>query len=110
MPLGLDDGVFVIAVPNDFARDWIEKRFSTMVCEALGEVLGDSVAVRLVVDERAASLLAKATLNAGAPLPGDGDSEIPRSTRSQNLPSPSAAGDLNARYVFERFVEGPHNQ
>ena len=52
LPLGLDDGAFVIGVPNDFAREWIEKRFAGQVAEALGQVLGDAVEVRVVVDER----------------------------------------------------------
>ena len=41
VPLGLDDGAFVIGVPNDFAREWIEKRLARQVGEALEEVLGD---------------------------------------------------------------------
>ena len=43
VPLGLDDGAFVIGVPNDFAREWIEKRLAGQVAEALEEVLGDTV-------------------------------------------------------------------
>ena len=54
MPLGLDGGAFVIGVPNDFAREWIEKRLAGQVAEALEEVLGDTVEVRVVVDARAA--------------------------------------------------------
>ena len=54
MPLGLDDGAFVIGVPNDFAREWIERRLAGQVAEALEAVLGDSVEVRVVVDARAA--------------------------------------------------------
>ena len=42
----------MIGVPNEFARDWIEKRLASQVAEALGEVLGDSVDVRVVVDRR----------------------------------------------------------
>ncbi len=56
LPLGLEDGAFVVGVPNDFAREWIDKRFAALVAEALGQVLGDTVTVRVVVDERAAAL------------------------------------------------------
>ena len=59
MPLGLDDGAFVIGVPNDFAREWIERRLAKQVAEALAEVLGDTVEVRVVVDARAAELAEK---------------------------------------------------
>jgi chromosomal replication initiation ATPase DnaA len=55
VPIGLDDGAFVIGVPNDFAREWIERRLAKQVAEALEEVLGDAVEVKVVVDERAAA-------------------------------------------------------
>ena len=111
MPLSLDDGAFVIGVPNDFARDWIEKRFAGMVAEALSEVLGDKVSVRVVVDGRAAAL----------PSLGPASSEAENSAASrrgaaaaprfapETRPS-QTSGDLNPRYLFDRFVEGPHNQ
>ncbi|NLT93165.1 MAG: chromosomal replication initiator protein DnaA, partial [Actinobacteria bacterium] len=48
VPLGLDGGAFVIGVPNDFAREWIEKRLAGQVAAALADVLGDSVEVKVV--------------------------------------------------------------
>jgi chromosomal replication initiator protein len=111
LPLGLDDGAFVIGVPNDFARDWIEKRLAGMVAEALSEVLGDEVSVRVVVDPRAAAL----------PSLGPAASEVESPAPRAHTPAPAprvapdarhsqGSGNLNPRYVFDRFVEGPHNQ
>ena len=116
LPLAFDDGAFVIGVPNDFARDWIDKRLSEQVAVALQEVLGDKVDVRIVVDARAADLpqQAAAAEVAAADSP-------PRAAVTTNPPRPSrvrarpgaaagAAADLNPRYVFDRFVTGPHNE
>jgi chromosomal replication initiator protein len=111
--LGLDDGAFVIGVPNDFAREWIEKRFAGQVAEALGLVLGEAVEVRVVVDERAAQLPQQSTVvdQAGADQP-----PTPASTPAKKRRGASAArtarttAELNPRYVFERFVTGPHNE
>jgi chromosomal replication initiator protein len=125
LPLGLDDGAFVIGVPNDFAREWIEKRLAEQVAEALGEVLGDKVDVRVVVDARAAELpqqsvaaeppagAVEPTRPAGAvePTRPAGASARPRRTTGvRAVRAAKAAGDLNPRYVFERFVTGPHNE
>ena len=112
LPLGLDDGAFVIGVPNDFAREWIEKRLAGQVAEALSEVLGDKVDVRVVVDARAADLpqqSAAAEPAAGVAEPAAADK--PRRPSGARPPrAAKAAGDLNPRYVFDRFVTGPHNE
>jgi chromosomal replication initiator protein len=110
VPLGLDDGAFVIGVPNDFAREWIEKRLAGQVAEALEEVLGDAVAVKVVVDERAAALPEKPVepeVLATAPEP-------PPKTKGPRVRRPADKrrnpGDLNPRYIFDRFVTGPNNE
>ncbi len=111
MPLGLDGGAFVIGVPNDFAREWIEKRLASQVAEALNEVLGDSVDVKVVVDERAAALPQAATEEAApARVPEDAPPRARRRSRSAKSRSSRAAGDLNPRYIFDRFVTGPNNE
>ncbi len=111
MPLGLEDGAFIIGVPNDFAREWIERRLAQQVAEALEEVLGGSVEVRVVVDARAAEVQ-------GTPAPvADAGGEpatkappSPKRRRGSSARTRRAVGDLNPRYVFDRFVTGPNNQ
>jgi chromosomal replication initiator protein len=115
LPLGLDDGAFVIGVPNDFAREWIEKRLAVQVAEALGEVLGAPIDVRVVVDARAADLPQQSSaaeppagaIETAAPA---GTPSRPRRTGARAARAAKAVGDLNPRYVFERFVTGPHNE
>jgi chromosomal replication initiator protein len=83
-----------------------------MVGEALSEVLGDEVDVRVVVDARAASLPA-APASPGAASDANGASSQttqPRRGYEPAVRAPQVPGELNPRYVFERFVEGPHNQ
>ena len=111
MPLGLDDGAFVIGVPNDFAREWIEKRLAGQVAEALEEVLGDAVEVKVVVDERAAALPEKpAEPEAVAPAPEPpAKPKTPRASGGRTDKRRNA-GDLNPRYIFDRFVTGPNNE
>jgi chromosomal replication initiator protein len=114
VPLGLEEGAFVIGVPNDFAKDWIEKRFAGMVAEAVGEVLGDSVDVRVVVDQRAAELPAGTAppLESHTPAVEHGHAATvkPVARRSGEGRSSAPGAHLNPRYVFDRFVTGPNNE
>ena len=106
-------------MPNDFAREWIEKRLAGQVAEALGTVLGDTVDVRVVVDERAAALPQQSAaveppadvLEPATPTtPADAPARPRRAAAERAGRAAKAAGDLNPRYVFERFVTGPHNE
>ena len=113
LPLGLEDGAFVIGVPNDFAREWIEKRLAGQVAEALSEVLGDTVGVRVVVDARAAELPQQSAEAAPPPRAAAEPAEPAKPRRASSARAARAAravGDLNPRYVFDRFVVGPHNE
>ncbi len=110
MPLGLDGGAFVIGVPNDFAREWIERRLARQVGEALEEVLGDTVDVRVVVDARAAALSDAPATESAAAEPPEKPPAPPKRRRGTSSRTARAVGDLNPRYVFDRFVTGPNNQ
>ena len=113
VPLGLDDGAFVIGVPNDFAREWIERRLAKQVAEALAEVLGDTVEVRVVVDARAAELAEKPAPEPNGAEPAEPAPPRPPKRRAGGggpARRPRSTGDLNPRYVFDRFVTGPNNE
>src|SRR3954470_7227408 len=43
------NGTAVIAVPSNFAKEWLEKRFSKIITETLRNVLGHDVEVRFEV-------------------------------------------------------------
>jgi chromosomal replication initiator protein len=45
----LDEKVAVIAVPSNFAKEWLEKRFSRLIAETLNNVLGHKIEVKFEV-------------------------------------------------------------
>jgi chromosomal replication initiator protein len=110
LAVGLDDGTFVIGLPNEFARDWVESRFGDLLREALRAVMAADVEVRLVVDARAAELAPSGGAN------GDGGEAPTKATAPQGVApadTDAAAADavgLNPRYDFEQWVVGPHNE
>jgi chromosomal replication initiator protein len=92
-----EDDVFVIGVPNAFAREWLENKYRQNVKQALQRAVGRTVDVRFVT--------ASAGVRVATAAPAL--SEPPRA--EQSVPSP-AAPTLNARYTFSAFVVGSNNR
>ncbi len=107
--MSLEDGTFVLGVPNDFARDWVDSRFSQLIRESLTAVLGTEVALDTVVDERAAEIAVPKEV-----LDDDVRAEPVAEPRGAVGEAPAALSNgpsgLNPRYVFDRWVVGPHNE
>ncbi|MEI7813340.1 MAG: chromosomal replication initiator protein DnaA [Coriobacteriia bacterium] len=103
-----DDGVFVVGVQNDFARAWLEDRYSQRLSAALEQVTGVGLRVRIVVDRDAAS---PDELTAG-PNGTAADTQEQISTRSAPLetkgPS-SPSSQFDPKYTFDLFVVGESN-
>ncbi len=100
----LDGEVFVVAVPNDFTREWIENHFRGLVEAAVRDTIGDE---RHVQVEVSAVEPAPRWEPDGAPprtWATEGDGAVPdggvRRERS----------GLNPKYTFDRFVIGSSNR
>jgi chromosomal replication initiator protein len=86
-PGQLDGGSFVLFVPNDFTREWIESHVLGLLESAVRDVLGGEREVQVVVRE---------------PQPKASD---------DLLAPPSRQSDgLNAKYTFDSFVIGSSNR
>jgi chromosomal replication initiator protein len=86
-PARISDAEFVLAVPNDFTREWIDGHFLDLIAAAVGEVAGERT-VRLDVRERQAE----------QPV-------APQARRREQ----SGLG-MNAKYTFDSFVIGSSNR
>jgi chromosomal replication initiator protein len=88
----LSDDAFVLGVPNDFTREWIEGHFLGLIGAALRDVTGQERRVALTVTER---------------VPADtpaAPTEAPRRT------SPAGDAGMNPKYTFDLFVIGSSNR
>src|SRR5438093_295400 len=88
----LSDDAFVLAVPNDFTREWIEGHFLGLIGAAVRDVTGQERRVALSVTER---------MPIDAPSPA-----------AETQPRPAAAADsgMNPKYTFDLFVIGSSNR
>jgi chromosomal replication initiator protein len=96
-PRSLGDKGLVVAVPNDFTRDWIESHFQGFVAGAAREATGREILVSFSV-ERAAQ-----QARAGSP-PG------PRERVHEVAERDSTEVELNPKYTFDLFVIGSSNR
>ncbi len=91
-PIGLQGDAFVLAVPNRFAKEWVEQRLMAVIREALRGAVGRSIDVRVTVSE------------APSPLPpARGPSPPPSPRLPEGL-------HLSPKYTFETFVVGAGNR
>jgi chromosomal replication initiator protein len=92
-PVGLQGDTFVFAVPNRFAKDWVEQRLLGMIRGALRASVGRNIEVRVTVAEP-------------APTP-----EPPRAPSPPPIPLRAPGGlHLSLKYTFDTFVVGVGNR
>jgi chromosomal replication initiator protein len=93
--VSVDDDAVVLAVPNDFTREWIEGHFVELIRAAIKDATGSERRLRLTLHEPHPSPPA-------APLAAAATPEPPRLRAN-----PSG---INPRYTFDSFVIGSSNR
>lgn len=127
--VAVEEGVFVIGVRNEYARDVLQNRLLRNVRRVLADVCGEAVDIRFVVRraqpvaERAVSsdstssademplfrlLAQQEAIQAAEPDPEPLPPVHQRIVRPQRPPLPES--DLNPRYTFERFIVNGSNR
>jgi chromosomal replication initiator protein len=88
----LSDDAFVLGVPNDFTREWIEGHFLGLIGAAVRDVTGQERRVALSVSER-------------RPMDTPVPAELPRQRAGG-----AAESGMNPKYTFDLFVIGSSNR
>ena len=108
----VDDSRFKIAVPNGFAKDWLETRYRSLISQTLARIVGYSVQVEFVVrpaGETAGTVAANGSGSAaGSSAPA---MSAPVRVEATRVGAPEgAATNINARYTFSNFIVGSANR
>ena len=88
--LELNDDEFVLAVPNDFTRDWIEGHFIGLISAGVGDATGRERRIQLAVTEVEGA-------------------ERPESVETHRR-EPVGGQNMNPKYTFDSFVIGSSNR
>jgi chromosomal replication initiator protein len=89
----LSDDAFVLGVPNDFTREWIEGHFLGLIGAAVRDVTGQERRVALSVTERTPA-----------------DAPIPLEAPKRHGAAGSMDSGMNPKYTFDLFVIGSSNR
>src|SRR5256884_2874555 len=101
-----EDDVFLIGVPNAFAREWLDSKFRPQVRAALQHLLGRTVDVRFVTSSGAPATAARTSAAPGMTSSAStgGGQQVGGQERRE------AGALLNSRYTFSTFVVGSNNR
>jgi len=101
----VDDQRFRIAVPNGFAKDWLEQRYRSLISQTLARIVGYSVQVEFVINPAA-------TNGNGSTIPahGSGPSGVPVRLEPTRVGGEGGMTNLNPRYTFSNFIVGSANR
>ncbi len=105
--LELSAASFVLAVPNDFTRDWIEGHFLGLIGAAIRDVTGEERPVELRVAAMTGPL--EATEPRAPEETGLDPVELTR-LRPPGTQSRPESGGFNTKYTFDSFVIGSSNR
>jgi chromosomal replication initiator protein len=112
----VDDQRFRIAVPNGFAKDWLETRYRSLISQTLARIVGYSVQVEFAVqgtDGVPAGAAESGEASMGSQSAPAGS---PAQAHAQVRLEPGRVGgeggttNINARYTFANFIVGSANR
>ncbi|PLR94026.1 chromosomal replication initiator protein DnaA [Bacillus sp. T33-2] len=86
-----------ITAPNEFARDWLEERYSQLISEILYELTGEELAVKFIIPQNQNDEEVNLPVPPKKQKKGDDQPELPLNM-------------LNPKYTFDTFVIGSGNR
>jgi chromosomal replication initiator protein len=102
----LENGRFVLGVPNDFTRNWIESHFLSLIGAAIRDVTGEERPIDLQVVE--------GFPQREGPTMLDLEDEPAKAARPrvvvERVPGRPESGGFNVKYTFDSFVIGSSNR
>ncbi|HET8606960.1 MAG TPA: chromosomal replication initiator protein DnaA [Gaiellaceae bacterium] len=102
--VGLAEDVFVLGVPNDFTREWIEGHFLGLIGAALEDATGRELRIELEVLPGTAPVEQQLP----APLPAEAEA-VTAVAEPVESRRPDSSG-MNPKYTFDSFVIGSSNR
>jgi chromosomal replication initiator protein len=104
----VDEQRFRIAVPNGFAKDWLESRYRSLISQTLARIVGYSVQVEFVIgstpDGATAQPEAAPAVAAGPP----GATQV--RVEPTRVGGEGGTTFINPRYTFSNFIVGSANR
>ena len=101
--LGIKNNTALIEVPNEFAKDWLETRYSKLIKESLLEATNNSYEIKFIIPEM------EETIELEEKDEEEETEEEPK-VKEETAANKKIEADLNSEYTFDTFVIGSSNQ
>ena len=98
-PLTIQDNIFFISVPNDFSKNFIENRYSSLINSVLNNLTDSNYCIKLVIETES---------NHREQTMEEEDHNLKKSIPSRQFQSNK--NWLNAKYTFDSYVVGSGNR
>jgi chromosomal replication initiator protein len=96
-PKQMEGDTIFVSAPNSFAKEWLESRYSSLISDALFQVIGEEMQIKVMVDEIEQLSISK-------------ENDEPPMTDFRHVEIKSQQVLLNPKYTFESFVIGSSNR
>lgn len=93
----LQGDTLTITAPNEFARDWLEERYSQLISGILYEITGEELIVKFIIPQNQSEEEINLPVPPKKAIKDDDVTELPQSL-------------LNPKYLFDTFVIGSGNR
>ncbi len=101
-PLSIYQDTLIIATPNAFAKEWLESRYSSLLKQALQQVIGEETQIKFTIQNNNKNTL---------PPPAAPISIKTDTIDSKNIEAGKySPGSLYQKYTFDSFVIGAGNR
>ncbi|MGB7998621.1 MAG: chromosomal replication initiator protein DnaA [Anaerobacillus sp.] len=94
----MEGDTIIITAPNEFARDWLESRYSSLITETLLELTGSELQAKFIIPQNQS----------------DTDLDLEQSMKKKPKANPAQdehpQSVLNSKYTFDTFVIGSGNR
>ena len=109
--IDVDEQRFRIAVPNGFAKDWLESRYRSLISQTLARIVGYSVQVEFTIGS-APEVAAEAAAETSSEPPVAGPAGLSPQVRVEptRVGGEGGATYINPRYTFSNFIVGSANR
>ncbi|WP_067840380.1 chromosomal replication initiator protein DnaA [Amphibacillus sediminis] len=94
----ITEDTLIVSAPNEFARDWLESRYTKLISDAIFEVTGAKLQTKFIIPESEQNIEANAQQAMKLPTIKDQDQQDHSKTM------------LNDKYTFNTFVIGSGNR
>ncbi|PWA06696.1 chromosomal replication initiator protein DnaA [Pueribacillus theae] len=93
----IENDLLIVAAPNEFARDWLENRYTSLIAEIIQEITGSTLEIKFITPQQ----------NSDEEIEVKKPKKMPKINNTAN-DSPKTM--LNQKYTFDTFVIGSGNR